>query len=357
MTLPVIVAVIFRNARRALDSVNARTRACPVSCPSDYLSSLSYQDSNAPAHRGSALTKTEFETPFMSPHHEGHSRLRLSEAWSTDSSDELASAAVILEVLLDSHQMNRQDLRQMDMIRRKRSHVIVDEFLRLIATGDLSEGAMLPTEPELCARFDVGRSTAREAIQTLAAKGVVTVKHGSGTVVAPRWQHHQLDPDYLAIMGHGDALPDLVIEAREILEPMIAPLAAQRATADDLARLNELVEELAAVGEADPDVHARVDIAFHQTLAAASGNPVLSAMHDLITQLGLELRKASVQVPGAVDRAVTWHRHIFEAMEARDPSAVADAMRMHLRQARSEIEHARRDGTLRPEADPTEMTS
>ncbi|TDE11171.1 FadR/GntR family transcriptional regulator [Jiangella asiatica] len=221
----------------------------------------------------------------------------------------------------------------------KRSQAIVDEFMRLIATGELVEAAALPTEPELCERFGVGRGTAREAIQALAAKGLVTVRHGSGTVVAPRWRHHQLDPDYLRVKGHGQDLAEFVVEAREALEPMIAPLAAKRATDEDLARLRQLVEELANVGEGDPEVHARVDIAFHATLAAASGNPVLTAMHDLITQLGLRYRRSSVQVPGAVERAVMWHRHILEAIEARDPGAAADAMRMHLRQVRSEIEH------------------
>ncbi|WP_166354476.1 FadR/GntR family transcriptional regulator [Phytoactinopolyspora limicola] len=224
----------------------------------------------------------------------------------------------------------------------KRSQAIVGEFMRLIASGELGEGAALPTEPELCERFGVGRGTAREAIQALAAKGLVTVRHGSGTVVAPRYLHHQLDPDYLRVKGHGDDLAEFVVEAREGLEPMIAPLAAQRATDDDLNHLRELVEELANVGEADPEVHARVDIAFHAALAAASGNPVLTAMHDLITQLGLRYRQFSVQVPGAVERAVMWHRHILEAIEARDPGAAADAMRMHLRQVRSELEHVPR---------------
>lgn len=225
-------------------------------------------------------------------------------------------------------------------IKLKRSQAIVDEFMRLIALGELPEGAALPTEPELCSQFSVGRGTAREAIQALAAKGFVTVRHGSGTVVAPKWQHHQLDPDYLRIKGlREENLAEAVIEARESLEPMIAPLAARRASDEDLALLRSLVEELANVGEADPEVHARVDIAFHAALAAASGNPVLAAMHDLITQLGLRFRRSSVQVPGAVDRAVMWHNHILTAIEARDPGAAADAMRMHLRQVRSELEH------------------
>lgn len=223
------------------------------------------------------------------------------------------------------------------MVRHKRSHVIVDDYLRRIAAHELHEGDALPTETELSTIYGLGRSAVREAVQALVAKGFVTVRQGSGSVISPRDRWNQLDPQFLRARHDGDIYGYLV-EAREIIEPAIAALAAERAEPRDIDRLRELTERLADVGSLDPQAHAAVDMAFHDALAQATGNPVLVSIHASIAGLGRQARTASAAVPGAVERAVFWHRHVLDALVDRDAQAVADAMRMHMRQVRTELD-------------------
>lgn len=211
--------------------------------------------------------------------------------------------------------------------------------MRRIASGELREGETLPVEAALCQEYGVSRSALREAMQTLAAKGFVRIRQGSGTTVGSRDEWHLLDPQFLDITGHSASLYTHLVEARAILEPAIAALAAQRARPEEISRLRDLVAELDQVGDRNPERHAEIDLAFHATLAEASHNPVLVAMHALITRLGREQRQMIARSsPGAVGRAVFWHQHILDAVAQSDATAVQDAMRMHLRQVRAELD-------------------
>jgi DNA-binding FadR family transcriptional regulator len=220
--------------------------------------------------------------------------------------------------------------------RRKLSDSIVEDFLRRIGNGELQAGAAVPAESALSATYGVGRSVTREALRGLAAKGFLEVRQGSATVVAPRHRWQVLDPDFLAV-NSGDEFFAQLQEARELIEPQLAALAAERADAEVIATLQELTRQLADAGT-NRSEHARIDIRFHEVIATATGNPVLASLHASITSLGLRTREASVDVPGAVDRAVFWHRHILAAIESGDASSADAAMRMHLRQVRDELE-------------------
>lgn len=77
-------------------------------------------------------------------------------------------------------------------------------------------------------------------------------------------------------------------------------------------------------------MHAELDIRFHEAIAATTNNPVLTSLHSSITSLGRRTRIASAAVPGAVDRAVFWHRLLLEAIKERDAASAEAAMRMQL---------------------------
>lgn len=219
----------------------------------------------------------------------------------------------------------------------KRAQVVVNDLLGELTSGRLPPGERLPTEPELSKHYAMSRSAIREAMHTLAAKGFVRVRQGSGTTVAPREEWNELDPDYVAI-AHGVAIYGHLMDAREALEPVIAAIAAERIGPEQLDALHAAIDRMRDVGSADPEAHADADIAFHDTIARASGNPVLVAMHASLMQLGRRSRSSSVTVQGAVDRAVAWHEHILEALAGHDPGAASAAMRLHLRQVRTELE-------------------
>jgi DNA-binding FadR family transcriptional regulator len=129
-----------------------------------------------------------------------------------------------------------------------------------------------------------------------------------------------------------------LLEARDIFEPAIAGLAAQRAKPDHIERLRGLVEDLARAGNRDDEVHADLDIAFHHVLAEATGNPVLMSLHGSISHLAKAQRQVVAGRAGAVERAVFWHQHIVDAISNGDVTAAQDAMRMHLRQIHTDLE-------------------
>lgn len=223
------------------------------------------------------------------------------------------------------------------MAASKRAQVAVNDLLGQLAGGTMAPGERLPTEPELSEHYGMSRSAIREAMHTLAAKGFVRVRQGSGTTISPREEWNELDPDYVAI-AHGVAIYGHLMDAREALEPVIAAIAAERIGAEQVDALRATIARMREVGSADAEAHADADIEFHDTVARASGNPVLVAMHASLMQLGKRSRSRSVTVEGAVDRAVEWHEHILEALAAHDPGAASAAMRLHLRQVRTELE-------------------
>jgi len=220
--------------------------------------------------------------------------------------------------------------------RRKLSTQIVEEILRQISEGEITEGSVLPSELALCTSFSVSRSVAREAISSLAAKGFITVSQGAASVVAPRHEWNILDPDFLKVAGGQEYLRELQ-EAREQLEPQIAALAAERASEEAIQLLKDLAQEMLHE-ESDSEIHAGLDIRFHEAIAAATGNAVLFSLHHSLVQLGYVMRVMNAEVPGAIHRAAEWHVHIVEAIESRNPAAAEAAMRLHLNQVRGELE-------------------
>jgi DNA-binding FadR family transcriptional regulator len=228
--------------------------------------------------------------------------------------------------------------------RARLSNAIVSDYLRKIGAGEVEPGAPLPPESVLCETYGVGRSVVREALQALDAKGFIVVRQGSVAVVAPKYHWHVLDQEFLEVTNAEEYFV-LLQEARELLEPRLASIAATRATDDAITEMAEINHQLATVQ--DPSQHAELDIAFHDAVARATDNAILVSMHSSITGLGQRTRSASAAVPGAIDRAVMWHEQIVAALRARDAIGASAAMHLHLRQVRDEL--ARIDKGATPE--------
>lgn len=212
---------------------------------------------------------------------------------------------------------------------------IVMDVLTAIGSGERAERSPIPAESALAAEYGVSRSVVREAVRTLAAKGFVIASQGSSTTVAPRVHWNVLDPDFLSV-NSGEDFFDNLQQAREMIEPNITILAVASITDEDIAHLEAIHEVF--VTDLTPEEHARIDIQFHEAVAAASANPVLVALHTLISGLGVRTRERSAELTGAVARAQFWHREILDALRARDATAAESAMRLHLRQVRGELE-------------------
>ncbi|MDW6024199.1 FadR/GntR family transcriptional regulator [Mesorhizobium sp. BAC0120] len=198
-----------------------------------------------------------------------------------------------------------------------------------ILDGTYAPGDTLPREDELGAMLGVSRTSVREAVKVLSAKGLVEAKRRVGVRVLQRDEWRMLDPIVLnwhpAIQKDRELIAGL-IEARRIFEPAAAELAARRATAADLARIEEAYIAMEAAIPDDPDGVCQADLAFHSNVIAASHNVVLRG---LIGMLEAAL-KASFLVTNplmeAQSRALFAHKEVAEAIRMRDTARAREAM-------------------------------
>jgi DNA-binding FadR family transcriptional regulator len=136
--------------------------------------------------------------------------------------------------------------------RRKLHERVMADVLASILRGEYAVGEGLPREIDLAAKHDVSRYVARECIQALRDRGVLTVKHGRGTTIAPQAEWNLFDPlllDALLSGPEGRAIAREARECRGIVWPEAAALAAGRRTKAELARLEAAGDEQAFLGE------------------------------------------------------------------------------------------------------------
>ena len=111
-----------------------------------------------------------------------------------------------------------------------------DRILQSILEERYEPGQRLPTEKDLCALTGAGRNTVREALKILASRNVVTIRQGSGTFVSKKLGKAD-DPFGFTMVADPEKLTKDLLQVRIILEPSIAALAAESATAEDIAAL------------------------------------------------------------------------------------------------------------------------
>jgi GntR family transcriptional regulator, transcriptional repressor for pyruvate dehydrogenase complex len=176
---------------------------------------------------------------------------------------------------------------------------LVVGFLRgQIESGLLRPGDRLPAERDLARRIGVSRPSVRAGLRTLSAMGVVQTRHGSGTYITNG--RPALDNKALGMLAalHGFR-PEQVAEARRVLEMGVAALSAERAAPDQVAVMANEVAGMFDAAE-QPLEFDRHDLRFHRALAAATGNPVLAALVEMV--LGLRARD-----PERASREVSQH--------------------------------------------------
>jgi GntR family transcriptional repressor for pyruvate dehydrogenase complex len=204
----------------------------------------------------------------------------------------------------------------------------------------LKPGDKLPSERQLIEMMNVGRSSIREALQGLAAIGVVESRAGQGSFISQNI--HLLMPDI-----ENPALPASLqremrlklIEARRMVEVDIVVVAAQRATDAGIARLGELFELYReAIERRSFTLAAKTNYDFHMELAQMTQNPFVAPMIDhLLRTVPFSLREsefmllADLTIDEIVGMEVDLHRDILEAIAAHDSQTAQEAMMAHMR--------------------------
>jgi DNA-binding FadR family transcriptional regulator len=190
-------------------------------------------------------------------------------------------------------------------------------------------GARLPTEAELAERFDVSRTVVREATRLLVQRGLLTVKPGRGMTVA-EVDGRMIADQYGLLLRLSEGSFEQLMELRMVLELEMAALAAARRTDKQLEELVELNERL-RTADASSAEFLNADLAFHEKIAEASGNPFFLLVMQPVNTFLSESYTAGTGYPSEAGHTVEEHFEIAHAIEAGDPSRARFAAETHLR--------------------------
>ena len=214
--------------------------------------------------------------------------------------------------------------------RSSTSEEVVTQLREMIHRGELRSGDRLPPERDLAKLLGVSRPTLRAAIRSLAAVGVLQSKQGAGTFVVKSDGPPALDSAPLRMMAslHGFTTTEM-FEARRSLEMAIAALAAERATGEQMASMAEEIAGMFASLE-DPEQFLVHDMRFHQTVAASSGNRIMTALMNMVATVLFDVRRKTVNRARDLKESAEMHREIYRAIRDRNTDAARNAMRDHL---------------------------
>ena len=228
-----------------------------------------------------------------------------------------------------SHNMNQlEDSPYLNPINRT---LVVDEVINrlvtLIVHENLKPGDKLPTERELMARLEVGRSSLREAIKTLSAVGALEVKRGSGIFVGNGDTSILAKPLAWGMFLSGSSI-EQVIEARSVIETALAGWAAERRLEKDIDAMEKLLEKLENY-QSNKKEYIELDLQFHLEIAMAAQNKILFQVFNIFQNLlRVWMETTYDETKGSADSMVT-HRQLVEAIRAQDANAARRIMQKH----------------------------
>ena len=211
-------------------------------------------------------------------------------------------------------------------------HTVPDQIaarlIALITERQLKAGDRLPPERELAATMQVSRSSLREALRALAMVGVVEMRHGDGTYLTSLETDQLLRPVSLVLSLSDSSLAEL-FEARKLVEPGLAALAAHRISDAEAAELCSRADETAAALD-DAEAFMWADIELHALIAKAADNAVLCRLLDSIASMGIASRRRTGRLAAVRRQSAHDHREIAAAIAARNAEAAHAAMLRHL---------------------------
>jgi len=215
-------------------------------------------------------------------------------------------------------------------IRKNRVHEEVARQLERLILKELKPGDKLPAERELAEMLGVSRSSIRDAIRRLELVGLVEPRQGSGTRVREITTDSLVSP-LASVIAHKRQLVSELLEFRQMLEPGMAARAAEHASPEDVAMLEDILRrqdrKVRSGGLAIEE-----DSEFHYRIAMAARNSVVLKVVDVIMDLLRETRSRSLQSEGRPQKSMAGHRKILSAIRRRDPAAAEAAMRQHIRE-------------------------
>lgn len=216
----------------------------------------------------------------------------------------------------------------------------VDFLGEAIVAGRYAVGVSIPPEPLLCEELGVSRTVVREAIKSLAAKGLIHTGPKVGTRVLEAEQWNWFDPDVIAWQSKAGLSSGFVRDLQDlrlVVEPAAVKLAAQRATPEDLVDIEAAFAGMKKAVEQGGD-YVTYDLRFHQGLLRASHNRMLVQMSKVLSALLRTSFEISTSKKDGPHNSLAMHRALLDAVIAHQPDAAETAIRVLIDSAKKDIE-------------------
>lgn len=223
------------------------------------------------------------------------------------------------------------------IVRRKLSDEVFDRLERMITSGELKPGDEMPSERVLMERFGVGRPAIREAMQSLANKGLLSISHGERAKVLQLTAQsifRQVDLTAKIMLSQSEDSLEHLKSARIFFERGMAREAAQRARAGDIDDLGAIIErQRRSLGDAEAFIAA--DMQFHTRIAQVSGNPIYVAVSEAMLAWLKEYHTEMLIWTGKEKFTLVEHEEILDRLRNKDAEGAEAAMLKHLERSRS----------------------
>ncbi|HEY9011765.1 MAG TPA: FadR/GntR family transcriptional regulator [Devosia sp.] len=216
--------------------------------------------------------------------------------------------------------------------RRSIAEQVAGRIMAMIKSGNLKSGDRLPTEQQMTIAFGISRPPLREALKALTLMGVLVSRQGGRYTVTDLSPSRLVAP-FNTMLSVADYDVHEQFEARTVVDLELVRLCAQRATPEQQQRIHKLAVDGHAF-HGDPVAFRLIDIEYHQAINDGAGNSLLSALAQVLYDLGLDVRRVASEVPGVIEKSVTQHIEVADAILAGDVEAAASAYRRHLEHVR-----------------------
>ena len=211
---------------------------------------------------------------------------------------------------------------------------VVKQITDSIIAGDLKPGDKLPTEPELCENFGIGRNSVREAIKILEAYGVVYIKRAEGTFVNDSYNHKLLDPMLYGILLDKN-LRINIIQVRKVLDTGMLYQIISMITDEKMDKIQQEFESLKTVvlgeGVAAKQV-LQADVDFHRALVESTGNPILCNMHEYVDRITTPSREKTVELvleKNQAEKFILLHQKIINLLLEKNYQNIESVLAEH----------------------------
>lgn len=232
----------------------------------------------------------------------------------------------------------------MRAVRRTRSGRVSETIARRIknqiSAGSLSPGEKLPAERDMATRFRTSRVSVREAYRSLEELGLLTIRRGAeGGAFIADLDHTPVMRSLSLMLRLGKTTHQEITEARLLIEPPIARLAARRARAEDVERLERVVDQQETALRKRGD-YRPFDLQFHRSVAECAGNLPLKILMHCLSDLTVEVVADLELSTGVQHQVCDSHRMLLDAIQRHDEEAAYTLMLHHVAEIQDRVGRA-----------------